>query len=103
AFSQQREVSRVIEVRVTQHHGGERRDVGNSLGPVLDSERFLSLEQAAIEQHAGIVGGHEVHGSGDGPRTTEKLERYRRLGSGCDSRATVGVANGGGETRGKPR
>ena len=102
---EERQVPRVVDVRVTQHHRVEACGIGEPRLPVAQPQRFQPLEQAAVEQDAAVAGDDEVHRSRHGPGGAEELKRGHAGQSPGDyfSRATVGVANVGRGTSGSPR
>ena len=70
-----RQVTGVIDVRVTQHDRVEGPGIRDTLGPVSESELLESLEESAVEEDSPLPGANQVHGTRDGSGGSEELER----------------------------
>ena len=70
-----RQVAAVIQVRVGQDDGLEARGGNRQILPVPQAELLQALEQPGIHHDAGAVRFHQVLGTRDGPRRSEKRHR----------------------------
>ena len=64
-FHQTWDISDMVEVRVSEHDGVDRRSRNWEVLPVALSQFLQPLKQAAIEQHAGVAVRQEVFGPRD--------------------------------------
>ncbi len=88
---QGRQVARVVDVGVGQHHRVDRFGGHGELAPVAKAQRLLTLEQAAVDEHPRPRGVEQEAASGDGPRRAEEAEdRHRRSGNCRDRRHRTG-------------
>ena len=76
---QQRQQAAVVEVRVGEHHGIERRRVHAQRHPVAHRLVRPALEHAAVHEHPGPSRVHEMAGAGHGPGAAEEGELHVRI------------------------
>ena len=88
AVDEQWQIARMIEMCVRQKNGADLVRIDRQRRPILQAERLVTLEQAAIDQNAVFAIVEKIFGSGDGARTAEKCERqghwaYSRCSTTC--------------------
>ena len=62
---QERQPSRVIDVRVTHQHGVDAPRIERQLGVELPGVGAVALEESGVQQYAGAGGLQQVHRAGD--------------------------------------
>lgn len=77
---QQRQIAAVVQVGVGQHDGVQCRRIKGQGFPVLHAQRFVALEQAAVQEEAETLCGDEVPGAGNGSCGAEKLDVHDPAG-----------------------
>ena len=75
---QPREETRMIDVRVREHDGVQRRGMNRERSPVSPPQLLESLELPAIDQDALAIHLEQIFRAGHRARSTEKRQRCHR-------------------------
>ena len=63
----------MVYVRMGEYHAFDRGRITGEFSPVLQSQRFITLKQTAIDQHAARVMFDQIFGTGHRSGGTEEL------------------------------